>query len=306
MNNASTLASVRLHFAGVLASLLLLIAYPLTAMVNSRPGSVNVPGPSRSANLSATALAQSEKPHTLAGTYYSSQGNLKASVTLSNKGLEPLEVQPTLFSMTGKRLDVPPVTVDVTSFRVFDLSEWASLGGPGFQEGSLQLFYRGKDLLLGAQIKIIDSAWSLIFDEQLSEPSLMVSSRLEGLWWRPTNTSQVSIAISNTTDSDQTATLDMNGKTPTMERAREMILEPHQTILIDPTQDLPDAQTGGFESRGLSIRYSGTPGSVFARAMIQNPSTGFSSSVQLNDPAKAKSSGLHGAGLRLGETAGKI
>lgn len=42
-----------------------------------------------------------------------------------------------------------------------------------------------------------------------------------------------------------------------------------------------------------------------ARAMIQDASAGFSSAVQLTDPQKAKSSSLHGAGLRLGEIAGE-
>lgn len=178
-------------------------------------------------------------------------------------------------------------------------------GGPSFQEGSLQLFYRGKDLLLGAQIKIIDSASSLIFDEQLTEPSLAVSSRLEGLWWRPTNASQVSIAISNTTDSVHATSLGLGGGAPTLQRSQELILEPHQTLLVDPTQGLSAAKTGSFESGGVSINYSGAPGSVFARTMIQDFSSGFSSSIQLTDPAKAKSSRLHGAGLRLGETAGE-
>lgn len=305
MNSPSTFASIRFRLVVILGSVLLLTAYPLTAMVSPRPANVNSPTPLHPVNLSATALAQSDTPHTMAGTYYSLQDNLKASITLNNKGLVPLEVQVTLFNMAGKRLDVPPVTVGATSFRVFDLSEWASPGGPSFHQGSLQLFYRGKDLLLGAQIKIIDSGSSLIFDEQLSEPYLMASSRLEGLWWRSTPDTQVSIAISNTTDSVQAASLDMDGNGPSVHAPKDLSLQPHQTMLIDPTKDLSDVQTVALETGGVSIRYSGKPGSLFARAMIQNPSTGFSSAIQLADPAKAKSSSLHGAGLRLGAVAGE-
>jgi hypothetical protein len=303
MNSPSTFASIRFRLVGVLGCVFLLTAYPLTAMVSPQPASVNASTPLHPVNLSASTLVQSDKPHTLAGTYYSLQDNRKASITLNNKGLVPLEVQATLFSMAGKRLDVPPVTVDATSFRVFDLSEWASPGGPSFQQGSLQLFYRGKDLLLGAQIKIIDPGSSLIFDEQLSEPSLMVSSRLEGLWWRSTPNTQVSIAISNTTDSVQVASLGMDGNGPSLQASKDLSLQPHQTVLIDPTQDLSDGKTVVSDTGGVSIRYSGKPGSVFARAMIQNPATGFSSAIQFTDPGKAKSSSLHGAGLRLKATA---
>jgi hypothetical protein len=59
---------------------------------------------------------QTDKPHTMAAAFYSVEGNLKASITLSNKGLVPLEVNPTIFNLAGERLDVPPVTVDATTF----------------------------------------------------------------------------------------------------------------------------------------------------------------------------------------------
>lgn len=304
MNSPSSFASIRVRLVGVLGGVFLLTSYPLAAMVIPWTRSVKTATPYKPAKLSASPLPQSDKPHTMAGTYYSLRKNLKASITLNNKGLVPLEVQPTLFSMDGKRLDVPPVTVDATSFGVFDLSEWAGPGGQSFQEGSLQLFYRGKDMLLGAQIKIIDYASSVIFDEQLTEPSLAISSRLEGLWWRPAAKSLVSVAISNTTGSVQTASLEMDAGAPTLQRSKELILEPHQTITVDPTNDLSDGKSVAFGTGGISISYSGKPGSVFARTMIQDPSTGFSSSIQLTDQAKAKSSRLHGAGVRLGETAG--
>jgi hypothetical protein len=64
----------------------------------------------------------------LAASYYSLQGNLKAILNLNNKGLLPLEVTPTLFSLSGERLDVPAVTVDATSFRVIDLAQWVAEG----------------------------------------------------------------------------------------------------------------------------------------------------------------------------------
>lgn len=38
------------------------------------------------------------------------------------------------------------------------------IAGTAFEEGSLQLFHRGKDLVLGAQVKLIDPA--LLLPEQ--------------------------------------------------------------------------------------------------------------------------------------------
>jgi hypothetical protein len=178
-------------------------------------------------------------------------------------------------------------------FKVIDLAGWAGPGGPSFQQGSLRLFYRGKDFLLGAQIKIVDSPSSLIFDEQLVEPTAMSSSQLEGLWWLPTRNSKVTLAISNTSASAQIASLDVDGVAPKQVGSKVLILRPHQTVLINPAQDLSDRPTAVLETGGISISHSGAPGALIARTMIQDPSIGFSSSLHLTDPRKAKSSSLH-------------
>jgi len=309
MYRTSNFAPNRFRLAGVLVSVLLLTAFYIVATVRRLPTIVNAANHSGAghsiSNLASSALPQSDKPHTMAATYYSFQGNLKASINLNNKGLVPLEVTPTLFNLAGERLEVPAVTVGATTFQVFDLAEWAGPGGPTFQQGSLQLFYRGRDMLLGAQIKIVDSASSVIFDEQLGEPEAMFTSRLEGLWWRPDHDSQVSIAISNTTDSIVEGSLVRDNKDPKQNGSNELILQPHQTVLIDPALDSFDRPAVMHETGGLSINHSGKPGALIARAMIQNPLIGFSSAVQFADPGKAKSSRLHGAGLRLGEIAGE-
>lgn len=246
-----------------------------------------------------TTPAQSGEPQLMAATYYSLQDKLRTSISLNNKGIVPFEVRPTLFNLAGERLDVPPVTINPTSFRVFDLAEWASPGGSAFEQGSLQLFYRGKDLLLGAQIKMIDSDSSLIFDEQLTEPSSMRSSRLDGLWSLPVSGSEVRIVVSNTTDLRQVAMVNLDGITPKQEEAKELILEPHQTLVLDPARDLIDRMAVLMKAGGMTITHSGKPGALIARAMIENPSTGYSSSVQFIDPSKSRSSKLHGAGLRI-------
>jgi len=309
MYRTSNFASIRFRLAGVLLSLFLLSVFGVTLMVTRLPEIVNAASHVRAeysvSNISASALPQSDKPHTMAATYYSFQGNLKASINLNNKGLVPLEVTPTLFNLAGERLEVPAVTIDATTFQVFDLADWAGPGGPTFQQGSLQLFYRGRDMLLGAQIKIVDSASSVIFDEQLGEPGAMFSSRLDGLWWLPDHDSQVSLAVSNTTDSIVEASLVRDSKDPKQNGSKELILQPHQTVLIDPALDSFDRPAVMQETGGLSIKHSGTPGALIARAMIQNPLIGFSSTVQFADPGKARSSRLHGAGLRLGEIAGE-
>jgi hypothetical protein len=91
-----------------------------------------------------------DQPHFLAASYYKVGNNLTASLMLNNKGPQPVEVRPALFSLSGEKLEAPPVVVEGESFRNFDLREFGALPGTPFEEGSLQLFHTGPDLVIGA------------------------------------------------------------------------------------------------------------------------------------------------------------
>jgi hypothetical protein len=122
-----------------------------------------------------------EKPHVLAASYYSLTGNIDATLTLNNKAPHPTETQLTLFSLTGTRLDAGSITVERNSFRVINLRDYVGEDA-AFREGSLQVLYHGKNLQLGAQVRLVDAQRSLIFDEQLVEPAIMfASARLESV-----------------------------------------------------------------------------------------------------------------------------
>jgi len=62
---------------------------------------------------------------------------------------------------------------------------------------------------------------------------------------------------------------------------------------------------GLMEGGGISISHSGPSGALLARGMIKDASTGYAASVAFADPANAKSSKLHGAGLRSGTVSGQ-
>jgi len=140
-------------------------------------------------------VEESADPHTLAAAYYRVGDNLRTTLMLNNKSPHPAEVQPTLFSLSGERLDLAPVVVAGNSFSELDLR--AQIGdNPAFQGGSLQVFYRGHDLMLGGQLKMVDATRSLIFDEQLVEPAAMfASTRLEGVWWLPSPRSAMRLGV---------------------------------------------------------------------------------------------------------------
>ena len=245
------------------------------------------------------------KPHTLAGSYYTLKNNFSAKLLLNNKGPLPIEVQPTLYSLSGVRFDIPNVTVDANSHRFINLRDWAALAGNQFREGSMQLFHRGKDLVLGTQIYLTDEAHSLSFEEKLTELG-KGSSRSEGVWWLPSPKGEVRLVLSNTTDAALSVSVKVQGESPKKDATATLNLAPHETRVLNVEADIMDRGHGAMSRFGaISVEHNGGPGAVLARAMALEVDNGFSLPVQFSNPAGAKSSNIQGAGLRVAKAGGE-
>jgi hypothetical protein len=227
--------------------------------------------------------------------------DMVATLMLNNKGPEPVEVKPTLFSLTGERLEAAPVIVEGESFRNIDLREFGALQGTVFQEGSLQLFHRGPDLVIGAQLYLVDEQHSLSFDEKLVEFQGAASTQLESVWWLPSPRATVSLILSNTSDLELTAQAVVNVGTRDPE-AVDVFLSPHETRIINAQREHPNSKD---DVGSASIHYSGAKGALIARALVADKHLGYSLSAQFYSPQGGKSSGYQGVGLRLGAAKGE-
>jgi hypothetical protein len=172
-----------------------------------------------------------DKPHLLGASYYSVKDNLTATLMLNNKGPEQVEVKATLFGMSGERLDVPAVFVAGESFRNIDLRELGALAGTPFEQGSIQLFHLGPDLVIGAQLYLVDEAHSLSFDEKLSEFQNAADTQLESVWWLPSHESTTTLILSNTSDFEVTASALVQMGNGHNEEINPTLM-PHETRLI--------------------------------------------------------------------------
>lgn len=88
-----------LVFAGVICSALASYSF---AKYENEP---DKPGLDKAASITpkkGCCTQDVDKPHLLAASYYSVKDNLTATLMLNNKGPEPVEVKPTLFSLTGQ------------------------------------------------------------------------------------------------------------------------------------------------------------------------------------------------------------
>ena len=246
------------------------------------------------------------KPHSLFGSYYSIDDGLTATLLLNNKGPQTLEVNPTLYSLSGQQLELPPVFVEPTSFQNINLSEWAGIGGEDFRQGSIKLFHRGKDLVLGAQIHLVDQAHSLSFEEKLAEIGNSDSRRLEGIWLMPSREANVKIVLSNTTDIVLTVAASLTRRPHNTSEAKNFQLQPHETRILDLRRDFPDGEkAANSEAVALSLEHCGTKEALLARTFISEPERGYSNLAQFSNPLKGKSKEYQGVGLQLGKVAGE-
>lgn len=325
-NSSGESSRTRLSLTGALVVLLVGASLVLLGVVraqnapseaegeSARPPVSHENAPSPPPEFGPNAYIDLDKPHLLAGSYYSVRGGLTATLMLNNKGPRPLEVRPTLFSLAGERLDVLPVTVEANNFRVIDLREWVAFGGPSFEEGSIQLFHTGRDLVLGAQIYLVDEAHRLSFEEKLTEITGGGPARLEGVWWSPHAGADVRLALSNTSDTPLTVTARFLGAGRGGTNAATLDLGPHETRVVDMSRTFQPvdaeevgARSGGSRRAGIgavSVEHSGAGGPLLARAMVQDAESGYSSTIQFAAPEKGKSSRFEGAGLRLRGAAG--
>jgi hypothetical protein len=260
-------------------------------------------GPAEGASVGCCEGEEGDnKPHLLAGSYYTLKNNFTAKLLLNNKGPHPVEVRPTLYSMSGERFEAPALVVQGNTHRFVNLAEWAAAAGEQFGEGSIQVFHRGKDLVLGAQIYLTDEVHSLGFEEKLSEPATARSSRLHGVWWLPSPKGSVALVLSNTTDTPLSVAAKIRGQSPKREADSSVELMPHETKVLDLERELLARGPGAMSAFGaISVEHNGASGAVVARAMAQDASAGYSLPVQFYDPGAAKSTDLQGAGLRVGK-----
>lgn len=249
---------------------------------------------------SSCCTDEANKLHHLAGSYYTLNDGFNTKLLLNNKGPDPIEIQPSLFSLGGEKLGVPSVTVAGNSHRFVDLSDWVNTAGAHFREGSIQLLHAGKDLVIGAQLYLVDSEHSLSFEEKLTELG-KGSPRLEGVWWLPSAKGTVSLVLSNTEDASLSVTASIRGRAPKLETSANLQLGAHETKIVNIERDLIGRDRAAMATFGaISLEHNGAPGALVARAMAFDAFRGYSLPIQFMDPGSGKSTSLHGAGLRIG------
>lgn len=270
----------------------MLVATFLLTRVATQSNASRDPQESRPLGISESCCSKDvDKLHLLAASYYSVKDNYQSNLMLNNKGPDPIEVRPSLFALNGHRFDAPAIIVPGESFLNVDLSGLGAVPGSLFEEGSLQLVHKGPDLVIGAQLYIVDESRSLSFDEKLVEFQGVPSTRLESVWWTPPD-SEVDLVLSNTSDTAVDAEVRGIGKPITLS------LSAHETRRIRVNQEEGRRQPKNNHG-AASLTHSGPKGGLIAGVLTADNNSGYSFSSQFYYPQGAKSAGYQGVGLRL-------
>ncbi|MCI0485378.1 MAG: hypothetical protein L0229_02145, partial [Blastocatellia bacterium] len=253
------------------------------------------------------ARAQSISTQSAWFAFWSVGDGFDSSIGLNNASNSELIIRPILYNLDGRGLPVKPIILPPRQQTVADIAGWIaeSGGDQSFNQGNLILTYDAPDpAYLGAQLNISNPVSSLIFNVRHEMPANFTSSRLEGLWWRHDDSSQLNLALTNTTDGKVTAQAIFTGEQGRRDPASfDFVLAPHQTRLLDLSKMRLPFSDGGKAGKagGIAIIHTGGPGAVVALGMVADSGAGFSSQFAFDDPAASRSQTLAAAHLMSGE-----
>jgi len=252
------------------------------------------------ANREFSSLAYEAETYKLTATYFSLRENLTTTLMLNNKGAEPIDAVPTIYSLAGTRLNLAPIPVPAASYVDVDMHQLLAGQAEEFREGSMKISYEGGKQQLGAQVRMLHAADGLIWAEQFVYTTKFTSNRLENLWRLPFENSKTRVVVSNTSSATVTATIAVEGTIPQQATPLQITLAPWETRVLDILRDLVGNENGQLKEKGgISITHSGSPGAVLARMFIAKPNKGYSAASNFIDPDSTASQKWHGNGLRF-------
>ncbi len=171
------LKEFRENFVGLLA--LVVVALAIYGLVKLGTPVAAAPA-SNGAPVQSDDLGAADQ-HLHAAIYTTTEGQT-SMLGLNNALNRPMSAQVTLYNKHGQALAIPPIALGPHQNHAWNVADWVR-NVDGFEEGSLEVFYHGPSMGLGAQETVTDANHSLSYDVHLQEPTDFMSPRADGLWW---------------------------------------------------------------------------------------------------------------------------
>jgi len=261
--------------------------------------------PATAASASNVAPVQSDDlggadQHLHAAIYSTTEGQT-SMLGLNNSLNHPMTAQVTLYNKHGQSLAIPPIALGPHQNNAWNIADWVR-NVDGFEKGSLEVFYHGRSMALGAQQTVTDASHSLSYDVHLQEPMDFMSPRADGMWWAlDDNHAEAEVFIANTSAAQTTVT-------PTFYvggvayQGEAIALNGHESDSIDIDKSLKKLRVRGDTSvGGISLTYTNGPGKLAVVGVISNKQTGFSTTMRFIDQEGQHTTSLHGASILIGK-----
>jgi hypothetical protein len=290
----------RENFVGLLTLVVVaLIIYGLVKLgTRATAASVSNIAPAQSDDLGAA-------DQHLHAAVFTTTGGQTSTLGLNNALNHPMTAQVTLYNKHGQSLTIPPVTLGPHQNHGWNVADWVRNVG-GFEEGSLEVFYHGPSMALGAQETVTDANHSLSYDVHLQEPMDFMSPRADGLWWAlDDNQTEARVFIANTsaTQTAVTPTFYLGG---TAYQGDAITLSAHESDSIDIDKSLKKLHLSTPAVGGISLNYTNGPGTLAVVGVISNKYTGFSTTMRFIDQEGQHTTSLHGASILIGKPAANL
>ncbi len=211
---------------------------------------------------------QFQESHTLSASYYRVNENFDSMLMISNQGPNPMPVNIKFYNLAGEDFALESLVLNSNEVGKFNLRD--ILPSRNFNQGSIEVTYQGKKLEMGGVVQISDKNRSLMFDEELSEPKLFASNKLEGIWWTNQNNPKMNIVVSNTTADPIIAAIETVGIVPDQNTPKTVNLSPHQTVVLSPEEITGKNAANIRSSGGISISHNGAKGGCWLAGFCQN------------------------------------
>jgi hypothetical protein len=236
---------------------------------------------------------------------YTTTGGQTSTLGLNNPLNHPMTARVTLYNKHGQALAIPPMTLGAHQNHAWNIADWVR-NVDGFEEGSLEVFYHGPSMALGAQETVTDASHSLSYDVHLQEPMDFMSPRADGLWWAlDDNQTEASVFIANTSAAQTTVTptFYLGG---TAYQGEAIALNAYESDSIDVDKSLKKLHVSTPAVGGISLNYTNGPGTLSVVGVISNKQTGFSTTMRLIDQEGQHTTSLHGASILIGKPEGNL
>jgi hypothetical protein len=227
----------------------------------------------------------------MVGGLWMIDANFKSTIYIKNDvEIAPVTVTPILYLSNGKKVTLADVTLEpsgTATVSVNDglnqkgISPWATLNG------YVEIQYKWPWDPLCVTVMSVDTVHSVIFTNGLrplqplnpSAKALLaqgaMAQTIEGMWWKQEAQVTGFVTLSNTTERDLKAQLQVSDNAGQSIGQHSVTISPHGT----KTVNLGELQSAASNSGGLRVTYTGGINDLLPNGGLEDQASGYSASV---------------------------